>query len=403
MMNMDKKQPLRFRNQAFLLFLGRIIPSISMRMVFPFLGVFARGLGVSVTTLSMAIAVREFTGLLAPLLALIGDRAGRKAGMLIGTSVFILSNIFMILWPSYTALFAALCLAAVGANIYLPAMFAYVGDHVPYQTRSRVLALVESGWALSFVLGVPLMGLLIDRYDWQAPFPVLLVMGLIILVLLARFIPAGERSQHTASLSSMWADLQRLFTSPTVVALMLVSLTFGATLQNVSLVFGLWIEDSFGLKIAALGAAASVIGLGDLGGALFCSAISDRLGKERSVYISGILSSIVILLLPLAGRSLWGAVIGLFLFYLTTEFGFTTVLVMFTEAMPLTRSIMVGAGMAAASAGFMLGALLSPRLYAWGGIFYNALAGVGLIILALIALSRVRIGDQEGRVENQAG
>ena len=50
----------------------------------------------------------------------------------------------------------------------------------------------------------------------------------------------------------------------------LLGLTMGlftsASNEVVNLVFGVWLEDSFGLRIAALGAASAVIGLSELGG-----------------------------------------------------------------------------------------------------------------------------------------
>jgi predicted MFS family arabinose efflux permease len=67
----------------------------------------------------------------------------------------------------------------LGIDIYLPAIYSFVSDKVDYERRGRVLALIEMGWALSFMLGIPAAGLLIESYGWLAPFPALALMGLL--------------------------------------------------------------------------------------------------------------------------------------------------------------------------------------------------------------------------------
>ncbi len=49
-----------------------------------------------------------------------------------------------------------------------------------------------------------------------------------------------------------------------------------------TLVFGVWMEESYGLKITALGLAAAVMGFSELGGEGLAAWLSDRIGKERS-------------------------------------------------------------------------------------------------------------------------
>ena len=62
-----------------------------------------------------------------------------------------------------------------------------------YKRRGRVLAITELSWSLSFIVGVPLMGLLIARYGWTAPFPVLTLLGLLAFGVLAWMLPGDAR------------------------------------------------------------------------------------------------------------------------------------------------------------------------------------------------------------------
>ena len=59
-------------------------------MVYPFLSIFARGLGVDISTMSLLMTARSLIGVTSPLFAPIADRRGRKFGMLLGVIIFTL-------------------------------------------------------------------------------------------------------------------------------------------------------------------------------------------------------------------------------------------------------------------------------------------------------------------------
>ena len=129
------------RRQIALFTLIKVLFNTTYRMVYPFLSAFSGGLGIDLTAFSVIFATRSFTSVLAPFLAPIADRRGRKTSMLLGMVVFILGAGLVALWPSYLTFFAAVVLTAFGANsIFLPAMQAYLGDRIPYLRRGRVIA-----------------------------------------------------------------------------------------------------------------------------------------------------------------------------------------------------------------------------------------------------------------------
>ncbi len=70
-------------------------------------------------------------------------------------------------------------------------------------------------------------------------------------------------------------------------ALAAISIALWASAANelVNLIFGVWLEDSFGLKIAALAGASAVIGLSELGGEGLVALTTDRLGKPRALVL----------------------------------------------------------------------------------------------------------------------
>ena len=116
-------------------------------------------------------------------------------------------------------------------------------------------------------------------------------------------------------------------------------------------------------------------------------ALSDRLGKRRTIALGVGLSTLAYLALPALGSTLPGALAGLFLVYLTFEFAIVATLPLMTELMPLARASVMSANIAGTSLGRMLGALLGGVLLPMGiGASGIAAAGINLVALAVLRL-----------------
>lgn len=370
----------------------RVVINTMIRMVYPFLPVFGRGLGVNLDLLSLAVTFRSAAGVSGPFLAAVADRRGRKTGILFGVSLFTIGAALLGFWPGYPAFVLTLVLTVLGNFVFTPSMQAYLGDHVPYSRRGMALALTEFGWSLSFILGVPLMGFLIARWGWIAPFPFLSFMGLLSLGLLAWLLPHDRPVIDQKW--NLWRNLGGVLSYQPALAGLLLGLLINAANEVVNLVFGVWMEDSFGLKITALGAASAVIGFSELGGESLVSLISDRVGKSYSVAAGLALNCLAALLLPVLGSSLPGALTGLFLFYITSEITLVSCIPIMTEVMPQARATLMATFVAALSLGRALGAFASPSLYQHGFTF-TILASIIFNLAALIALRFLARGTRQ--------
>jgi predicted MFS family arabinose efflux permease len=171
-----------------------------------------------------------------------------------------------------------------------------------------------------------------------------------------------------------------------------MGLFVSAANEVINLVFGVWMEDSFGLQIAALGVAAAVIGFAELGGETLVGVFVDRVGKPQAITLGLIANCFAAAAFPFFGRTLAGAVTGLFFFYLTFEFTLVSAIPMMTEIMPTTRATMMAINVSALSLGRALGAFVAPTLFAWG-MGTSAGAAVVFNLLALLALRWVRFQE----------
>lgn len=392
---MDPQKNLRLRFQLILFMLVRAVLNSAYRMIYPFLPVFARGLGVDLAAMSLLMTGRSLLGAASPALGPIADRRGRKFGMLAGLGIFTLGIGLVVIFPTFWALAAALGLAMIGKFVFDPAMQAYFGDRVPYSQRGTALAVTEVAWSMSFIVGVPVAGFLIDRFGWSAPFPLFSALGLAAFFILWRVVP-NEDPHHEPVHSSREGYLA-VFKSPPALAGISIALWASAANELVSVIFGIWLEDSFGLKIAALAAASAVIGVSELSGEGLVALTTDRLGKPRALAIGLTLNSMSALLLPFIGRTQIGALAGLFLFYITFEYVMVSHIPMVTELVPSARATLLSLNVTGHALGRALGALLAAFVYQQFGFIFVALAAVVFNAAGLTALRKMRGGSRPER------
>jgi predicted MFS family arabinose efflux permease len=241
-------------------------------------------------------------------------------------------------------------------------------------------------WAQTSHLGIPLIRGLLPGEHWNAPFIWLVLLGLGLVVLLWRILPIDE--PHTAARKSLRQGFRTILTYPPALAGLAISMLISASNETVNIVYGVWMENSFGLQVAALGAASAIIGVAELGGEGLVAGFVDRIGKRRAVGLGLLCYSLACILLPLIGTTWQGALVGLFFFYLTFEFTIVSSIPLMTELIPSARATLMAGNVAAFSLGRVFGSLLGPLLFSYG-LGVNAVVAavmnlVGLIILVFV-------------------
>ena len=361
----------------------RVVMNTAYRMIYPFLTVFARGLGVDINVISGLVANRALVGSMEPFIFPFIETRGRKFGMLLGLGLFVASMTLVALFPSLTTLGIALIFGMIGKAIFDVSLTSYVADRISYEKRGAAIGILEFAWSLAFVIGVPLMGFVIARSKWSAPFGILGGLGLVAFVFVAwTLLDSTKPVPHQ---DGLFGHAKEMFTSPVVLVAFSIGLSLTAANEVVNLIFGVWLEDSFKLQIAALAGASAVIGLSELGGEGSVALFVDRLGKVRAAGMGLIANCVAAILLPLLGGTQAGALIGLFLFYITFEFTIVSILPLMTEVMPAARATTLSFAGAANSLGRAIGAFLAPTLYALGfPVLTSAAVAFNLLGLAAI-------------------
>ncbi len=377
---MNKPSLAPLRGQLTLFLITRIILDTGFRMVYPFLPTFARALGVDISTISLAITARSSLGILSPFIGSAGDSIGRKSAMLMGLSIFAGGSLVILLWPSYIGFLIALLLGSLGKVVFDPAMQAYLGDRVPYNLRGRAIAITEIGWSGAALVGLPIIGWIIYRSNWVAPFPILGILAALAAFFIWRAIPSDPAVDSERP--TLMHALRTILSRPSTLAALTVSLLINIGNESINVIYGVWLENSFGLQVVALGAASVLIGLAELSGVGLVARLADQLGKIRALSLGIISITVACLLLPFLGGSLIPALLGLFLFYLTFEFTFVTLISLFTELEPSARATLMATSITAAAGGRALGALIGPALFEIN-ILASSAFGAAMAIIAL--------------------
>ena len=111
----------------------------------------------------------------------LGDRFGRRRLLLLGLGLFVLASLLCALAPAIGWLIAARALQGVGAACMLSLALAMVGQLVPPTRRGWGMGLLGTLSACGTALGPSFGGLLTAGFGWQAPFLLLVPLGLLAL------------------------------------------------------------------------------------------------------------------------------------------------------------------------------------------------------------------------------
>jgi predicted MFS family arabinose efflux permease len=378
-----------------MILLSRTTINSSFRIVYPFLPVISRGLGVPLMAVSFLLTLRALVGLSSPLFGPLSDRYGRRSLMLAGLGMLAMGAALIAGWPIYGVAVVAFALFGLSKTAYDPAMQAYLGDAIPYHRRGRLMGITELSWAAAWLVGVPAAGFLIERAGWQAPFVALTLLALIGLLFTWRLPP--DQPRRASLVAPRWVLLRY---NRSAWLGMAVGLLFMFAIENVFVVYGAWMEETFSLSVGALGLASIVIGIAEAMGEGFSAGLVDRLGKKTAVLGGLLLNAGAYLLLPLLSGNLVAALFGLFVLFIAFEFSVVSSIPLISELAPGIRGTLMALNVAALSAGRMVGSLTAAPLWLRGGLGLNAVVSCGAALAAFVLL-HLFVSEPSGSSESE--
>ena len=363
----------------FAIVLARLAINVTRRFPYPFVAPIGASFGVSADSVQNVIALTNGAGLLSPLFGLLSEHYGKKmvmtGALLMMTGMSALGALF----AEYSVFVLVMFGFGVGKIIYDPTFQAYIGDIIHFSRRARVMGIAELSWALSLVIAAPVAGFLLDVSNMQAIFVFLtFLLGASALVFWLLVEPAdenihGERLRVMSPLSAM----RVVRAHPPAIFALLFTVCLTASHEIFYINYGLWMEDSFGLVLTALGAITIVIALAEVIGEFIVITLADRFGAKRTSMLGMLIAAVCFLIIPNLSFSLPAAMFGIFVMFISIETAIVAALPLFSEILPQSRAVMMSANVGAYSLGRVAGGAL-------GAIIYKFSAG-NFLLIGLVA------------------
>lgn len=359
----------------------RWVGNAGIRAPFSLLPAMASGTGLSASAVGAILALRDLTGLTAVPAGRLADRRGPLPT--VRTTSWVIAAGLALSAAGPWGLLVGSVIFGFGKFGFDTAMNAWIGEAVRYENRARVSGLVETSWALSGLVAIPILATLVDLVDWWIAFA---AMGATA-ALITPFLGAGAPRRREPDDEATPEPKPRL--DRTALATHGGLATMAMSAQLLFITHGLWLSERYDLEIAEIGIAAAGLGLLELVASSGSSAGTDRFGKRRSV-IAGMTLLVVGLgvLAALGEPALSTALILMGVAVLGFEFAIVSMLPLIAELDPAARATSIGIGLGGATLARSLGSFAAVPLYEWTSMstVLTVATIIGLVSLGLVTV-----------------
>ena len=381
----------------------RLVTDTAIQIFFPFLPVIAKGLNTTTVAAGRLVSLRSVTGLFSPAFGALADRRGYRFTMRLGLFLSVIGYLIVGLSNSLWMAAVGMVLGGLGTFSFVPTLQAYLGARLPFNRRVRGLGTLEYSWALSGIIGLYLVGVLIDKFGWRVPMFILSGLMLIAFLWYGRLPATGQsREGEPESLSFSWQTVVEFFNLGenwrSAWATLVVAGCNMLAAMTVFISYGAWLAQEYGLGAVELGTVALILGIADLVGSVLMSLIGDKTGLQRTIIAGTVLAILGYALLPVFNQGLILAVTGLVIARFAFEFTLVGVIPLVSEQAPLFRGKMMTMAAAAALLGSSVAGFIGPWVYEQFGVIGLSIISVSVMtvgLLLLVFIIQDRISEEE--------
>ena len=195
--------------------------------------------------------------------------------------------------------------------------------------------------------------------------------------------PSAKKEPKKTSILSNWKTIVQ---NRQVLGILLFAFFMALASDTIFVIYGAWLEQSYGLSLAAIGFSTILIGLSEMLGEGATVFFSDRIGLKRSIFIGVSLLAGAYFLLPVLDIGLPFVLAGLFLIFFFFEFTYVTSMSLTTELVPQLRASTMSAFFAIGGIGRVVGAFAGGMIWTWSGLTGISLVSGGCTLMALVCI-----------------
>jgi DHA1 family inner membrane transport protein len=376
---LDPSHPEDIREHTFALTAARAVGNTAYRVSAPYLRAIGKGLHASLATMGVALSIGDLAGVFAPTIGRASDRVARRRSMVIGLVGVAVACTIAAASPRAWMFAVGFLGIAVAKVLFDGSLTAWVADRTDYRLRSQVHGLVETSWAVSLLVGIPVCGVVITLTNWRVAFALLAVVNATFAVVVHRRIDGeSPRTVGAAEQASVRSLLRASWPAYVGCGFLMTSASC------IFITYGAWLQDNFGLSTATVGVVSILFGFGELASSSTTVRVTDKLGKARAVTMGMVVFVPAGFGLALIGHRLVPGIALVALMIIGFEFAIVSAYPLIGELHPEARASSVGLAVGFGTVGRGVSAIVSTRLYDAHGIGAPAVLGSACAVVAAL-------------------
>jgi len=171
--------------------IGLFMASIDQTIVATALPAIEKELHAAINWSAWTISVYALGQVIAmPMAGKISDMYGRKKVFMVSAAIFTVASLCCGLAPNIGLLLLARFVQALGGGAFMPSATGIVSDHFGDQ-RDRAVGMFTSIFPIGGIVGPVVGGLFVSYWTWRGIFLINVPIGIALILLTARFIPAS--------------------------------------------------------------------------------------------------------------------------------------------------------------------------------------------------------------------
>ena len=367
------------------LFCGVFVTGADSFIISALLPAIATSLSVSTNSAAYGVTIYALCYALgAPFFGPLGDRFNKRLLLLTGCGIFLLGTLLCGFANSLRTFYLYRALAGIGAALFVPNVWAFIGSYFTGNRLNQVMGIVMSALSLSIAIGVPLGALLAQLSSWHMAFWGSAVLTLIALLILTLTIP--KRRSPNRPHDHYFASFKQLGHTPHAIPALLITLAWMTGFYSVYTFLGTFATTTFHFNTAQTGKIFMVYGAANFVASFFAGKFMALVGKQRSVIINGLASVALIPALGLWGQHLVILVIILIALALVQGWGVTALTAYIVNIVPSNRSTVMSFNSAFLYYGLTLGSAVGGLLLTKFG-FYVVTIGAAMVLLIAVIIA----------------
>lgn len=254
---------------------------------------------LSITTSQFGLVVSAYAfsaGASGLLTAGFADKFDRKKLLVFFYIGFLVGTLFCGIAPTYHLLLAARVFTGIFGGVIGSISFAIITDLFAIDVRGRVMGFVQMAFASSQVLGIPIGLYLANKFNWHAPFLMIVGLGLIVGVLIVTQMKPIDAHLKNPRKGNAFQHLAKTLARPDYLqgfAATALLATGGFMLMPFGTAFGV---HNLGIAEASLPTLYMVTGISMLVFSPMIGKLSDKAGKYKVFLMGSVITCIMTLI-----------------------------------------------------------------------------------------------------------